>query len=697
MAKREKASAKRMSRHSPEHFLNRELQLLEFNRRVLAQAEDRTVPILERLRFLCIVSSNLDEFFEIRLSGVKEQIKLGAAAAGPDGMTPLKVFRQVAARAQGIVERQYQLLNDEILPGLAKERIRFLRRNEWTPSQQEWIRDYFFREMMPLLTPIGLDPAHPFPRVFNKSLNFAVELEGRDAFGRDSRAAIVQAPRVLPRVIRLPSNVAQGVDDFIFLTSILHAHVGELFSGMNVLGCYQFRVTRNSDLFVEEEEMKDLKKALQGELPQRHFGDAVRLEVADNMSEAMKRFLLSQFGLDGDDLYSVAGPVNLVRLMNIPDLVNRPDLEYRPFTPGLPKSLTKERDLFVTIRKGDVLLHRPFQSFSPVIEFIQQAARDPQVVAMKQTVYRTGIDSVIMQTLIEAARNGKEVTVVVELMARFDEEANINWAARLEEVGAHVVYGVVGHKTHAKMSLVVRREEGALTRYVHVGTGNYHPRTARFYTDFDLLTCREDICGDVNEVFQQLTGLGKSTKLKRVWQAPFTLHPKVLAAIDNETKVAKSGKPARIIAKMNSLLEPETIQALYRASQAGVKVDLLIRGVCALRPGVPGMSDHIRVRSIIGRFLEHTRIFYFRNCTEATTWISSADWMDRNFFRRIELAIPVLDPKVARRVMAEGLKPYLEDNSQAWDMQPDGGFKRAKRGRAKGKCAQVVLLAALAK
>jgi polyphosphate kinase len=584
-----------------------------------------------------------------------------------------------------------------VLPALAKENIRFLRRAEWNPSQQEWIKDYFFREMMPLLTPIGLDPAHPFPRVFNKSLNFAVELEGRDAFGRDSRAAIVQAPRILPRVIRLPKGAAHGPNDFIFLTSILHAHVGELFSGMNVLGCYQFRVTRNSDLFVEEEEVKDLRKALQGELPQRHFGDAVRLEVADNMSEAMTRFLLTQFGLEGDDLYAVAGPVNLVRLMSIPEQVNRPDLEYGPFTPGLPKSLAKGRDIFATVRRGDQLLHRPFQSFTPVIEFIREAARDPQVVAIKQTVYRTGTDSVIMQTLIDAAQAGKEVTVVVELMARFDEEANINWAARLEEVGAHVVYGVVGHKTHAKMALVVRREEGKLVRYAHLGTGNYHPRTAKLYTDFDLLTANSAICADVNEVFQQLTGLGRATKHKHVWQAPFNLHQKVIEAIDNETRIAKSGKPARIIAKMNALLEPEVIEALYKASQAGVKVDLLVRGVCALRPGVKGLSENIRVRSIIGRFLEHTRIFEFKGAGQTQVYLSSADWMDRNFFRRIELCFPLVDPKLRRRAVAEGLKPYLEDNSQAWDMQPDGSFKRAKKGRGKGKSAQVVLLKALAK
>ena len=696
MAKKPKTQAKRVSRHSPEHFFNRELQALEFNRRVLAMAEDRTVPLLERLRFLCIVSSNLDEFFEIRLSGVKEQIKLGAAAAGPDGLTPLEVFRQVAARAQGIVERQYRLLNEEILPGLAKEGIRFLRRSEWTSSQQEWIRDYFFREMMPVLTPIGLDPAHPFPRVFNKSLNFAVELEGRDAFGRDSRAAIVQAPRVLPRVIRLPKSVAQGPNDFIFLTSILHQHVGELFAGMNVLGCYQFRVTRNSDLFVEEEEVKDLRKALQGELPQRHFGDAVRLEVADNMSEAMTRFLLSQFGLEGDDLYAVSGPVNLVRLMSIPEQVNRPDLEFPPFTPGLPKALAKGRDLFACIRKGDLLLHRPFQSFTPVIEFLREAAVDPLVVAIKLTVYRTGTDSVIMQTLVEAARLGKEVTVVVELMARFDEEANINWAARLEEVGAHVVYGVVAHKTHAKMALVVRREAGKLVRYVHVGTGNYHPRTAKLYTDFDLLSAREALCADVNEVFQQLTGLGRASKMQLLWQSPFTLHQKVLEAIEAETRHAKARKPARIIAKMNALLEPQIIEALYKASQAGVKIDLVVRGVCALRPQVKGLSENIRVRSIVGRFLEHTRIFHFRN-GEASVWLSSADWMDRNFFRRIELAVPVLDAKLRKRIVDEGLKPYLQDNVQAWEMQPDGGYKRCKRGRKKTRQAQAELMKALAK
>jgi len=507
----------------------------------------------------------------------------------------------------------------------------------------------------------------------------------------------VQAPRVLPRVIRLPMSVAAGPNEFVFLTSVLHAHVAELFTGMSVLGCYQFRVTRNSDLFVEEEEVKDLRQALQGELPQRHFGDAVRLEAADNMSDAMSRFLLTQFGLEGDDLYVCAGPVNLARLINIPDLVNRPDLEFDAFTPGLPKPLAKGRDLLEVIRKGDVLLHRPYQSFAPVIEFLRQAAVDPQVVAIKQTVYRTGTDSVIMQTLIDAARAGKEVTVVVELMARFDEEANINWAARLEEVGAHVVYGVVGHKTHAKMSLVVRREQGKLVRYCHLGTGNYHARTARSYTDFDLLTCREALCADVNEVFQQLTGLGKATKLKHVWNAPFTLHPKILEAIEIETRNARAGKLARIVAKMNALLEPQVIEALYRASQAGVKVDLIVRGVCALRPGVPRLSENIRVRSIVGRFLEHTRIFHFRHGGESRVYLSSADWMDRNFFRRIELCFPVLDAKLKRRVVREGLKAYLDDNMQAWEMQSDGSFKHKRPGRAKARCAQLELRKLLTK
>jgi polyphosphate kinase len=678
-------------------LLNRELGILEFNRRVLAQAADESVPLLERLRFLTIVSSNLDEFFEIRVAGLKEQIKLGVTDPGPDGMTPREAFVQVTREARALIAAQYRLLNDVLLPALAQEGIRFLRRADWTEAQRTWVHDYFVRELLPVLTPIGLDPAHPFPRVFNKSLNLIVELEGRDAFGRSSRVAIVQAPRVLPRLIRLPPAVAGGEYEFVFLSSVLHAHVDELFSGMSVKGVYQFRVTRNSDLFVDEEEIKNLRIALQGELLQRHFGDAVRVEVVDQCSPAMVDLLLLQFALDEQDLYRVNGPVNLYRLREVLSQVERPDLRYPPFTPSVPAALEMgDDDLFETIARQDILLHHPFQSFTPVLDFIRASATDPRVVAIKQTVYRTGADSELMRVLIDAARAGKEVTAVVELLARFDEEANLNWAAQLEEVGAHVVYGVVGHKTHAKMALIVRREPGpdgpVLRRYAHLGTGNYHTVTARQYTDFGLLTANEDVCRDVNDVFKQLTGLGKASKLKHVWQSPFTLHKRVIESIRNEAKNARAGKPARIVAKMNALLEPGIIAELYAASQAGVRIDLIVRAICALKPGVPGLSENIRVRSIVGRFLEHTRIFLFHNEGAEDVWLSSADWMDRNFFRRIELCFPVLDRKLKRRVIREGLRPYLEDNSQAWVMDAEGGFRRLSPRRARARVAQEELL-----
>ncbi len=683
--------------YPPQQFLNRELGLLEFNRRVLAQAENPAIPPLERLKYLCIVSSNLDEFFEIRVAGLKEQIKVGAISTGPDGLDAAQILKRVRDQAHQIIERQYQIFNKDLVPTLATAGVHFLRRTHWNEAQSAWVKDFFLREVMPVLTPIGLDPSHPFPRVLNKSLNFAVELNGKDAFGRNSAKAIVQAPRVLPRAILMPPEISGCDYGFVFLSSILHAHVGELFSGMEVLGCHQFRVTRNSDLFVDEEEVKNLRVSLQGELPQRHFGDAVRLEVADNCSPEMAEFLLQQFNLTADDLYRVHGPVNLVRLMRIPDQVNRDDLKFPPFVPGMPPSLQKKgADMFKLIRKGDVLLHQPYQSFRPVIDFIQQAAADPQVVSIKQTVYRTGADSAIMEALISAAQAGKEVTVVVELLARFDEEANINWASRLEQAGAHVVYGVVGHKTHAKMLMVIRREDGKLRRYVHLATGNYHPRTARLYTDFGLFTCNEEMCSDVNQVFVQLTGLGKANKLNHLWQSPFTLHSQVLRAIQNETKLAKAGKNAQIIAKMNALLEPEIIMALYEASRAGVKIELIVRGVCALRPGVPGLSDNITVRSIIGRFLEHTRIFYFRNNLAHDVYLSSADWMDRNFFRRIEVCFPLLDGKLKKRVIDEGLKAYLQDNCQAWEMNSDGGWTLKTTRSATPKCAQTILLQTLA-
>ncbi|MDR0528473.1 MAG: polyphosphate kinase 1 [Zoogloeaceae bacterium] len=675
-----------------EHFLNRELSFLAFNRRVLAQAQDKNSPLLERLRFLCIVSSNMDEFFEIRVAGLKEQIRARASRLTADGKTPQEAFRVVALAAHAIVEEQYRIFNEETLPALAAEGIHFVRRTLWNDATRAWIRGYFDREVMPLLTPLGLDPSHPFPRLLNKSLNFVVELQGKDAFGRGSNAAIVQAPRLLPRVVQLPRELSDAPYSFVFLSSILHEFVGELFAGMSVLGCYQFRVTRNSDLFVDEEEVTNLRTKLQGELPHRHFGDAVRLEVANNCSRAMTDFLLAQVGLREEDLYRVNGPVNLVRLTQTPDWIDRPDLKFPAHAPSLPDSLGKGALLFPRLRQGDVLLHHPYQSFSPVIEFLREAANDPQVAAIKMTVYRTGTDSELMRSLIRAAQNGKEVTVVVELMARFDEEANISWATQLEEAGAHVVYGVVGYKVHAKMLLIVRREEGQLRRYVHLGTGNYHPKTARLYCDFGLMTANEEIGDDIAEVFKQLTGLGRARALKHLWQAPFTLHPNIIAHIRAETEAARAGRKARIIAKMNSLLEPEVIHALYDASRAGARIDLIVRGVCALKPGVPGLSENIRVRSIIGRFLEHHRIFYFYADGAESLYLSSADWMERNFFRRIELAFPVLDARLKKRVIQEGLRPYLADNSQAWEMKSDGEYARKTPGRAKPRAAQESLL-----
>ncbi len=673
-----------------EFLINRELGILEFNRRVLAQADDPSTPLLERLRFLCIFSSNMDEFFEVRVSGLKEQIRLNPQMTGADGLSARKAFREVARVAHELVARQYILFNNEVIPELGSEDIRFLRRTHWTEEQTAWIREFFFNELMPVLTPIGLDPAHPFPNVLNKSLNFAVELSGKDAFGRSSDRAVVQAPRSLPRVIRLPDEIAGYEYGFVFLSSIIHAHVGELFSGMEVRGCYQFRVTRNSDLFVDDEENKNLREQLQGELPHRHYGDAVRLEVADNCSGEMCEFLLKQFELGHDDLYQVRGPVNLVRLMGVPDKVERPDLKFPPFIPGMPAQLGSGQSLFQAIAAGDILLHHPYQSFQPVIDFIREAAEDPNVLAIRQTVYRTGTDSELMRHLIAAAQRGKEVSCVVELMARFDEEANINWAEQLEKAGAHVVYGVVGYKTHAKLALVVRREGSKLKRYAHLGTGNYHPRTARLYTDFGLMTCNPDLCQDVNDVFMQLTGLGRAHEHTHLLQSPFTLHPRMMQAIRQETERARAGEKAIVVAKMNSLLEPKIIQALYEASQAGVQVDLIVRGVCALKPGIPGISDNIRVRSVIGRFLEHHRIFYFWSGGQENVWLASADWMDRNFFRRIETAFPLLDPKLKKRVINEGLKPYLKDNLRAWEMQPDGAFKRRAR-RGKGFDAQAYL------
>ena len=704
-----------MSKALPEPalFLNRELGQLAFNRRVLAQAVNADTPLLERLRFLCIVSSNLDEFFEIRVAGLQAEIEAGTPAVGPDRMPIRQVYQQVAHEAHELVAAQYRLFNHEIRPALAAAGVRILHRADYNAAQSAWIKAYFLREVMPVLTPIGLDPAHPFPRVLNKSLNFAVELEGKDAFGRDSGIAIVPAPRMLPRVIQLPAGVAAGNAtgeyDFVLLSSIMRVHMAELFAGMKVVDSYQFRVTRNSDLFVDEEEVKDLRAALRGELPHRHFGDEVRLEVAANCPQPVCDFLMHQCKLDTEDVYRVEGPVNLVRLMSVPDSVKRPDLKYPEFKAGVPAGIATAENMFAAMRQGDILLYHPFQSFQPVISFLEEAARDPDVVAIKQTVYRTGSESVLMESLIAAARSGKEVTVILELLARFDEEANINWAQRLEDVGAHVVYGVVGHKTHAKMLMVVRREttsEGdhtadlpvsRLRRYVHLSTGNYHPRTAKLYTDFGLFTCNDELTADVNDVFMQLTGPSRATKLRHLWLAPFTLHKNLLHAIRAEATHAAAGRPARIIAKMNALLEPEVIAALYEASAAGVQIDLIVRGVCALRPGMPGVSENIRVRSIVGRFLEHSRVFHFLNDGKQDVYLSSADWMGRNLFGRVEACFPVLNKQLKQRVIDEGLKPYLESAAQVWCMDQHGEYRPADAAANTADGAQQRLLTVLAR
>jgi len=682
--------------------INRELSLLAFNHRVLALAQDPAVPLLERLRFLCIVSSNLDEFFEIRVAGLREQLRVKAPMVGTT-LHELKThIGEIGLGAQALVAAMYRTLNEQILPALTASGVRMLRSAERTAAQRAWVADYFQREIRPLLTPIGLDPAHPFPQVVNKSLSFIVELSGRDAFGRETSVAIVKAPRVVPRVIRMPPEVAGAENTFVLLSSVIHAHLHELFSGRDVINYSQFRVTRDADLWIDEEEVKNLRQALEGELPQRQFGLAVRLEVAAHCPQHLAAFLLQQFELQDFDLYRCEGPVNLARMSALIEQVDVDKLEYPPFLPGMPDRLRDAPDLFAAIRQHDILLHHPYQSFEPVVEFIRKATDDPDVVAIKQTVYRTGVNSVLMEALIDAARRGKEVTVVVELMARFDEEANINWAERLEQTGAQVVYGVFGLKTHAKLALLLRREKDAtgesrLQPYAHLGTGNYHPRTARTYTDFGLLTSHPEICADVQEVFLHITSLAKANRLKRLWLAPFTMHRHLLEAIRRETRHAREGKRARIVAKMNALLEEAVIKALYAASQAGVSIDLIVRGACALRPGVKGVSDNIRVRSIVGRFLEHSRIWWFDNNGADDVYLSSADWMGRNLFRRIEVAFPVLDPALKGRVIDEGLKPYLGDSRDAWDLDADASYVRAKpRPRTQPSSAQAELLERMA-
>jgi polyphosphate kinase len=680
----------------PQYYINRELSQLEFNKRVLSQAQDQRLPLLERLKFLCISSTNLDEFFEIRVAGLKQRIVVSSSPAGPDNMSPGEVLAEIHEATNQLVADQYQLLNADLIPALKDEGIHFIRRDDWTDAQRRWLEQHFETEIVPVLSPTTLDPTRPIPRILNRSLNFIVSLHGRDAFGRLCHRAIVQAPRSLPRLIQLPTELCAGEDDssFVFLSSVIHAFLDRLFSGIEISGCYQFRVTRNSDLYVDDEDVDDLMRALEGELFESRYGNAVRLETAHDCPEELAGYLLKHFQLTTDDHYAVPGPVNLNRLLAVYDLVDRPDLKYPAFTPGVPKELVAT-NLFDAIAERDILLHHPFESFTPVLDFVYRAASDPDVLAIKQTLYRTTPDSPLVESLVSAAKAGKEVTVMIELRARFDEAANIELASKLQEAGAHVVYGVVGYKTHCKMILVVRRERGRMRRYVHLGTGNYHPKTARAYTDYGLFTADPEIGEDVHQVFMQLTSLMRTEPLERISQSPFGLHERLLELIRRETRNAESGGTGHIIAKINALVEPQLIRALYEASDAGVLVDLIVRGICCLRPGIPGISENIRVRSIIGRFLEHTRCYYFHNGGSEELYCASADWMDRNMFRRIELMFPVLDTRLKRRLIAD-LDTYLADNTQAWELQPNGEYLPLSSGGDEAIGAQTALLRQLA-
>ncbi len=669
-------------------LLNRERAILEFNRRVLAQACRDDVPILERLRYVCIVSSNMDEFFEVRYADYLD------AARVPGSQVTGGELESIAAEAHTLIDDQYQVFNDEVMPRLQRCDVVILNHADRNPAQRAWVEQFFSRQVRPLLVPVGLDPAHPFPQVANKSLNFIVRLGGKDAFGRHNTIAIVKVPRVLPRVIRLPDELAGGKQVFVLLTSVIRAHLGELFHGREVEAFSQFRVTRDSDLEVDEADVANLRQALRSGLTTRHYGEAIRMEVVSTCPVELSQFLLKQFSLPELALYRVNGPVNLGRLNQLIDQADdlpeggeagdRAPLHFKPYEPAWPKrSLPVGESIFARLRERDILLHQPFESFEPVVQFLREAVRDPDVLAIKQTIYRTGSDSPLMVLLIEAARRGKEVMVVVELKARFDEEANINWAERLEAVGAQVVYGVVGLKTHAKLLLITRRETGPggrrLRRYVHFSTGNYNPKTAKLYTDIGMLTADGELTADADAVFQQLASLGKTRPLRALLQAPFTLHRRLLQHIAQVAAAALQGRRARIVVKVNALTDVALIEALIRAGQAGASIDLVVRGACILPAGIAGMTDRIRVRSVVGRFLEHTRVIYF--CwgdapDEQMVYLSSADWMSRNMFRRIEVAWPVRDPVLRQRVIDECLVPYLRDRVDAWEQQPDGRYRR---------------------
>ncbi len=664
-------------------MLNRELGLIEFNRRVLSKATEINVPLLERLIYLCIVCKNCDELFEVRVARLQKLNKVDPEGFLQDGITAKESLAAVREAVVSLYDDIYNIYHQHLIPELRKEQIYILDSSEWNTAQQSWVYNYFMHTLKPILTPIGIDPSHPFPRVPNKNLHFAVELEGKDQFGRNSRIAIVEAPRILNRVIKLPQELSNGIDTFILLQDIIKIHVDEFFYGLTVLGCYPFRVTRAADLELTANS-KNLRLALTREIHNRKFAECSRLELDITNAIPNDKFidiLLKQFNITRQDLYLAKGPVNLSRLLEIPELVDRPDLRFTTYTPGVPKELSKYSDIFQAMDNSDILIHTPYQSFDPVVELTRRAATDPDVLAIKMTVYRTGADSELVQNLIKAARAGKQVVASVELFARFDEEVNVELSNQLEDAGAHVVYGVMGYKVHAKMLLLVRKEGSKLKYYAHLGTGNYHQSTAKVYTDFSLLTTNKDISRDVDNIFAQITGIGRAGVLSTLFQSPFTLHDMLIKKIENEINIALNGGKAEIMAKMNSLLEPQIIHALYRASDAGVKIKLIVRGACALRPNVSGLSENIEVRSIIGRFLEHHRVFYFFNEGQKDVFISSADWMKRNFFRRVETCIPILDNKVKQRIIYEGFSVYLKDNTEAWIMNSNGSYhKHTNRG-----------------
>ena len=666
-------------------LLNRERAILEFNRRVLAQARRADVPLLERLRYVCIVSSNLDEFFEVRFADCLE-----ASRRPGSGMSAAEL-ESLAHAAHELIDAQYAVFNDEVMPALAEQGIRILNHADRDEAERRWVARFFETQVRELLVPVGLDPSHPFPQVANKSLNFIARLAGKDVFGRRSRVAIVKVPRVLPRVILLPRNKGRPGHSFVLLTSVIRAHLGELFEGREVEAFSQFRITRDSDLEVDDD-VSNLRQALRSGLTTRHFGHPVRLEVVNSCPPELSEFLLEQFGLAESSLYRVNGPVNLVRMNELIDLADAPALRFPPFEPAWPASLPRQQSMFDRIRAGDLLLHQPFESFEPVVQLLREAVHDPAVLAIKQTIYRAGSESPVMDLLIEAARRGKEVMAVVELKARFEEEANINWAERLEAVGAQVVYGVVGMKTHAKLLLVTRRENGRLCRYAHLSTGNYNPKTARLYTDLGHFTRDADVTADVDAVFQQLASLGRMKPLRTMLQAPFTLHKQMLAHIGRVGEAAAAGRAARIVVKINALTDVPLIEALVAAGQAGAEIDLIVRGACMLPPGIAGLTDRIRVRSVVGRFLEHSRVAYFRwgeTADDEALFLSSADWMGRNMFGRIEVGWPLRDPALRQRVIDECLMPYLLDTKDAWLLDSDGSYRRVEEGAASAQQALV--------